>query len=357
MKSFTPSDDKQLWRVADCIDGQDYSWPVYATYGYDSSFHRCYLVELAIPVETEEQWQFVSTPLNEYAFEQDGARWYIRPEIFEKKLLKCKGVTPSYYLKWNVPTSDANVPTSNVPTPVEEIDEDFVRYCCVMRGEPDMRTARRYYDMFCKFAVRWMLEKHKPVKMGFCTLYALPLRANWCGVLHATWPNILATFRKKKGRRAALEAGGFMESLHNTELVEMQTQETFGWTINAVTEKPFEKAVEKSEAEILASSDASKYVMRYGKLIGGTLNAQILEVFQAWLEKAARPFAHVDTTVARRDLRLVPRTGRGRIRPAATPPPVTMQTTECHQPHEPVSPNVATEIPNEDLPPVPDVQS
>jgi hypothetical protein len=332
MRTTIATDDKQLWRIADHVDGLDYSWPLYATPVRDCSDNEAYLVTLAIPVQDQRQRAFVYDRLTARAFDSDGPQWLIRQSWFEKIAVKCRGITPEYYHKWG---QQPELPTDNISTPEPDPDpvkaEDFVRYVCNLAGQTDVPAMNLLYNMFCYNAVKWLLQEQKPLNLGFATLYAIPYRANWRGMLHARWPNIAALFRKKAADRdAALEAIGFTTCLYSTELVEMQTDQTIGWTLEVVPTKSWDKEVLRTETETASKSPTpSSYLYRWSRMIKKR-HDHIVHLFAAWLEKASRPLGHLDQDPGGNNPRLVVRRSRGRVRPVAPPFPPTYFTTAPH---------------------------
>lgn len=329
MRTTTPTDDKQLWRIFDSVDGRECSWPLYVTPSVESGNAACVLVELALPVETEAQWKFVNERLAPLAFDSNGPHWLIRSSAFEKNAVKCRGITPAYYMKWgdesgNHLEKSGSDKKEKAPTIPYNMDDDFVRYCCAEAGITEVPSARLLFHIFCQGALKWMLEKHKPVKLGFCTLYALPYRKNVMGILHARYPEILTVFRgKKELRDGILEAIGFTPMLHDTTLAGMQTTTTFGWSIHCVEERPFETTAEKMEAEILAGADKPvKYVMRWSGLVK-KFYENTMEVFSTWLEKASVANGAVDQTLPKSDWCLRGQVRRGSVRPSRAKVPAT----------------------------------
>lgn len=341
MRTATPTDDRQLWRIVDIVEGHECIWPLYCTPSIAGG-ESCVLAELAMPVETEAQWRFVSERLNPISYYSDGPRWLIRPTILEKHAHKCSGVTPAYYLKWWKSEPGSNLEISGNIRQHTASDnshdtvsraEDFIRFCCAEAAFTNIPQARLLFSIFCRNAMVWLLEKNKPLPMGFCTLYALPYRVNWKAMLHKQWPEILKTFRGKKSiRREVLEASGFMASLHSSNLIEMHDESAFGWTIEVVEEKPFVGQVQQMEAEIIANSDKPfKYVNRWGRILCKHYD-DIIDIFGAYLEKASKPLGSVDTTLPRDSWRLSTRkTGRA-IHASRAPVPEAPATTQPHNP-------------------------
>jgi hypothetical protein len=335
MRTTAPTDDKQLWRIADHHEGQDRSWPVYATPSQDS-VGDCYLVELASPVEHSSQWQFVNGVLERVAFESDGPRWLIRHRPFEQVAIRCAGVTPEYYIRWGDTTQPVatGVPPKSPKPRKDDIDDAFIRFVCNETGLTDIPQLKLMYAMLCQYAPRWLLERHKPLRLGFCTIHAFPYRANWQATLHAKWPEILSVFRKpKRYVKGCLEATGFTESLYATDVVEMQTDATFGWTLNVTPEQAFEEAVAEVETESLHKSSSGHYVGRWSKLVS-KLQGEILYAFSSWLEKASRPVASIDVTRPKDQWSLVPKRSRNRVRPSVPKPPLVRETTASFNPND-----------------------
>ena len=310
MRTHTPTSDVQLWRV---IDTGGLVWPIYATPSQEPQ-GPCFFVELAIPAENEAQWKFISEILNANSFDCEGQSWLVRQTILEKIAKKCEGITPAYYLRW--PDSPlvaqpekkefGNQPLiGNSEAEANEF-ENFVRYCAAESGITDVNTLRLHFALLCKSGMTWLMVKRKVLNLGFCKLYALPLRKDFTSILAKQWPEVHATFRRRKLRMGILEACGFIKSLHNTELIEMQTDETIGWSIHAVEEKPIERYVEKIERETLLKSTPSRYVFRLGNTIRKSY-VQIVEVMAGYLAKTRLKDGYVDQSVPVNQLRLSPK--------------------------------------------------
>jgi hypothetical protein len=333
MRPITPLDDKQLWRIIDHKEGCDYSWPLYATPAKDSS-GDCYFIELAHPAESEAQWQFVSKILGDRAFDSDGPRWLMRRGPFEQLALKCNGVTPKYYLKWGEPLSE-NKPRISDPPKLPDISKEdgFLKFACAEAGLTNLPQVKLAFKLLNAFALRWMLEKQKPLDLGFCKIHALPYRANWQSILHAKNPNILPVFRKKKrALNDILEAMGFFEQLHDAELIEMHEQ-TFGWSLAITESKTFTNTADAIERGTYDGATPKRYLMRWSSLVQKHY-ANILEVFGHWLEKTAHPVGHVELPREKALWRLVPKKSRGRVYPNTPKPPETRLSSDTFNPED-----------------------
>lgn len=363
MRTITITDDRQLWRIVQPIDGKDCSWPMYVTPATEYEGRQCYLVESAVPVENRVQWDFVAHYIQQHAFDSDGNRWLVRPTILEGLLKKCSGVTPAYYKVWpsgsirqdsavdSMPDSADSLPDSE-----ESGSEDFIRYVCNNYGLTNVEAVRNIFTALCLNSVPWMIEHRKPIRFGLFTLYALPLRANWKAIQAAKWPEVLSVFRKgKRSRNATLEASGFLKSLHDTNLVSMTSANAFGWSLEVVAEKQFDRAAQRAEENIAASSQPFKYVTRWSRLVSEKSYEKILEIFGSWLEKAALPCATVDTSIARSRWSLRPKTPRGRVRPVAATPTHVVVSTEPTGKNEPQCEGAVDETETPGVPQVPAV--
>lgn len=313
MRTHTPLSDKQLWKIRDVRDSQEIVWPIYATPSIVND-SPCFFVDLAMPAENEAQWKFISEILNANSFDSEGQSWLVRKTVLEKIAQKCEGVTPAYYLRW--PDSPIAQPETkkefgnqpllgNSEAEANEF-ENFVRYCAADAGITDVATLHLHFALLCRGGMKWLMDKRKVLNLGFCKLYALPLRKDFTSILSKQWPHIHATFRRRKLRMGILEACGFIKSLHNTDLIEMQTDETIGWSIHAVEEKPFERYVEKIERETLLKSTPSRYVLRLGNTIRKSY-VQIVEVMAGYLAKTSLKDGYVDQSVPVNQLRLSPK--------------------------------------------------
>lgn len=360
MRTFHPSDDKQLWRIMDCANGVDRSWPIYVTAGTEAG-KECVLVELAHPIDTKSQWRFVSEILTPSAFDSGNAKWLIRPTILESLARKCPGVTPAYYLKWpglvKAPVSPSGeMAESGEIEDIEASDEPFIRYACAEAGETDIQKVRWVYSLICSKAVRWMLEKRRPLRLGFATLYALPYRANWKPILHSQREDIVSVFRNnRRNTKAVLEATGFNELLYSTDMLEMN-ENTFGWSIDAIVEKPWEKAVAQVERDCLkAAKTPVKYLMRWSRLVNNHYD-QIIACFSAWVTKASRPVGSIDTSLPKAAWILSAKRKRGSVRPSVPKPAPARYTTDTFSPNDDAAATPATSlVEDERVPKMPDL--
>ena len=335
MRNVTKTDDKQLWRICDVIDGQDCSWPIYATPCVDSQDHPAMLVELAYPLTSVSQQQFVHVRLKQAAFEQDGSKWLLRPRSLEQVAFKCSGVTPKFYLKWPGEFTGGTVTeVKEKPLYKDDVcaDEDFVRYVANQIGNLDIAHLRLVFNAFCWNALRYMLNEYRPIDFGFATIHALPYRKNWAPILHARYPGIASVFeRSPEECRATLDALGFDLPLFSSDMMSMPTNNTFGWTLEIIpkekTRKEFQK-VEDEAAEQYAQTNVS-YLWRWSKIVKAKLE-EITHVFEDWIEAASLPVATVDSSRPSDQWLLSPKRTRGRVRPIVPPPPPTYYRTASH---------------------------
>lgn len=320
MRPHTPTDDVQLWVTVKDVGRV---WPLYAT--PSNADGDCYFVELAVPAETADHWRFVSHWLNSVAFDGDGTHWLIRPTNFEQVCRKCLGITPSFYWKWpSLPDSKSAEPSENAPVeksdptePEQSRTDEFIRYCCAENGWPNFHTVSANFTLICRSAVRWLLVNRKPLDLRFCTLYALPVRKDALAILKQQWPHIGTTLRRKKNRSGILEGLGVIKSLHNPDLVEMPTNETFGWSLFVAESKPFDQIVNQLERETLRNSTPARYVLRLGSVVKKSYG-QIIELLAAYYAKTNLSMGHVDTSLPRHLYQLhpkIPHYRRGKIKP------------------------------------------
>jgi hypothetical protein len=330
MRTFEFIDDKQLWRIADNHNGEDYSWPLYATPASDGNA-ALYYVQLAMPIDSKEQRDFVYPRIDAIAQEFDSTRiaWLVSKGTFEAAAHKCKGVSPDFYTKWPK-VHEGGQPQQPPPPfklPSDAVwDEAFVRDVANASGITDIAHLRLMWNTFCFHSVKWMMEQNKPLNMGFATIHALPYRKNWCGILHARWPGILKAFKSNRVKEF-FEMFGIDQVFWSADIIGMSTRKTIGWTLEIVTTDRFDKEIDAMEERILDECPQPvSYCYRWSKLVEKKYD-EIIKVFGHWVEKASLPRADLDQSQPRDSWVLKPRVAKGTVRPAKEPPCKTYYST------------------------------
>lgn len=158
---------------------------------------------------------------------------------------------------------------------------------------------------FCKVVLSWMLNNQRPVPMGFCDLYAVPMRPNWKQII----------FQKQQGRQTA----GGKAKLNRTQLAESSVNklidrgtgddlldpkllfwckkdEHMYWSIEARPKNMWWRMVKALEL-------AKKKKRRGGFYLAGIADTmkrllpQTLDLYASFLQQASLPFIRLASTV------------------------------------------------------------
>lgn len=347
--NFNQTEEKSLWKISDVADGKEYSWPIWVARGTFSG-DAAFLVWPAVPVSTNAQQDFIYNRLRNASFFHRPPKYVIRTTRLEDIASKINEPgEPGSHVKW-----------PDELAPIQELesspDTEFVHHVCNALGYADYKTARFLYTAFCHHAVKWMLEQNKPLNLGFATVRAFPFRENWKAIMHAKYPELWKAFKNSgEELESELRRWGVDVAMVSEDMLAATKDGTFQWSLDITPSSEFIKLTEKAELDCLASSPTkTAYLFRLRNLMEKCYEHAI-DSLRSFIKKASEPMGSVDKGRIQDNMRLVPRFTRGRVRPGATPPPVTRYQTDSNAPqHEPIAKSNPDASPFEDLQDLPD---
>lgn len=246
----------------------------------------------------------------------------LKVEDLQKVAVKAPGITPEYYLNWRT-FENEDKDNLEVQQVVEEVDfpseaKAFCEYIVNSTQIVPIGTMKLIYRAIVAHGMEWVLEKKKPLHLGFVRLVPVPYRVNWKQILLALAPSSPWAFRQSLIKRdALLLAGGWTTNVYNTKLAAVgRTNPLIQWKVELIHDDSWWKAVEKHETKIYAALGPSRYITYFRNAIKSAF-PHILEAYSSWCKRISVPCAGLDNgkLFGNRVLRAwVP---EGRVTPAA----------------------------------------
>lgn len=269
---------------------------------------------------------------------------------------------PEALVVWNPEDErrkQAKVPTFEVR--ISEAADAFLTDFVQKSGMIQPQELRLLWRALEKHALDWMINRERPLDLGFVVLHPIPYRANWKQIVLGWFPKFGLGWRRlsKAKRRLFLYESGIAESLLNPDLFSFnQKEDLIYWHIDVQYKKPWWKNVlahERKKRRLKGPSGYAKNVFDSCK----RLLDRNLALFTDFHSQMARPSAKCFDGGVAGVIRLAPFIPKKGIRPTAAedghgpvvlatePEPVTIPTP---------SPGVMAGE-NEGVHEVPDIQS
>jgi hypothetical protein len=326
--TITLDRDRQLWIIA----RGDWAIPIHTAPCSMPDGRKGEYVAAAV-VLNGPQYAMLNPILKEFALDDFGVYWVVKPGTVEKLATQAPGITAEIYLKW--PGVKAN-PCREVFVPVETLpDGENVDF---KPGKEPERFLRRVAEtglvtlpqlkviwaVIQTEAARYLYQSRKPLDMGFCVLHAVPFRATWKAKMISEFPELISVMKLPKAERAAALASMTIGArLRSTDMIEFDPNAgVIGWTIEAVPTKSWLEWVKTHETRQLAAQGPVNYVHRWSQLIRST-SSSIYEVLSSWCDRAACEFAALDSGRNGLGQMFCRAVGKGRVRKMANPQPDT----------------------------------
>ncbi len=196
--------------------------------------------------------------------------------------------------------------------------EDFVRYVAQRVGGK-AGVFQAVWTAMLQEAPAYLLDKNKPISLGFGELYALPYRANWREIMQAKFPRLASALKKtpKELVPPFLINTGWDVELFNSDLVEMGGKDKHhGWCVIFAPNEEWFKIVRAYERDQRRSLGATKYATRFTKIVR-KLSKRILKYFLNHVTQTTIPAAAVRHSPRSGGDYLVPHVPKGKVRPTS----------------------------------------
>jgi hypothetical protein len=247
--------------------------------------------------------------------------WIITNEQMEQLSQRVSGCMPKDYMVWE--SEKPGKEMMGLELVEAEEDDEFLRYCC-KRSSIDMPLGRYVWRAIKEGMQHWLINCQKPIKFELFTIYPLPYRINWKEIQLAKHMSCYSAFnRKRSSWKKLLTETGFIQNLGSSDLVSMNKNKTFNWTLELVPTKLWTDNVKEAEQKRLAGKGPTKYADYYESSLAKRFD-DILTAFAAWINQVACPVAGLRESPINGKTILEPINKRrevspNRFRPSVTP--------------------------------------
>jgi len=314
---LVPIGDKELW----VLSKENWSVPLYIMPVKEPKTQETWFaVRLATHVKAKVHlmaWRILETIAS---FKSTYCCVYKTMEQLGPMIEKAPGVTPEYYYKYRdiEPEPDTTFTAdSDIMIEVPQmINEEFLKDVIRRTHLCNLPSLKVIWTAIVQTAMQWLISDNRPVNLGFCTLFAVPYRANWKGILLGSFPKIWSVFSKSEADiEEAVIKSGLADAVFWKELLEIRKpHHTCGWKLECMHNRLWDVSVNKIEATRIGQSKAS-----YAKFIAKSIKRNIkliLAAFRGYVCRSVAPSAAFSTVVNQNQQVLIPWTPRGGINPA-----------------------------------------
>jgi len=195
--------------------------------------------------------------------------------VFRSQFTKAPGITPAFYFRKNgefvrgVENLEAE-PAFNAFRNAPDSNKTFVESLHRVTRIDDLAVLKTLWNAVCNHMAYWLIIEQKPIDFGWFKLHAFPVRDNWKQVLIAKHHQLRSASRLMgESRMDALDAGGVLQSLQQTDLIALRSedsQRTVSWTLEVEPTDYWDQYVNSAEKERLNSSiPLDEYVSLWGR--------------------------------------------------------------------------------------------
>lgn len=321
VKKLDLSLDTQLW----CAVGSDWTLPLWVRWGIEKKSKAIYGVITPASGLYAQQELTLNALFENHDIQGLTSSWIVPQEKIHELLKKAPGVKPRAY--YEAPASmpyfeggclrrkargDIQRPNEPVSTDPRGKDDrhDFARHLSHQYAIP-VGTVKAVMDAMATEGSRWLIEFHRPLYLGFCTLIAAPFRKNWVQIVAQKFREYpMLKILKQPNRREILREITMPESLCSPQNMGIKSNHHdnpagLDYTIEAIPTALFEQAAAAIERVRHA---AGTTVENFENTVE-SLYEQLLKVLQTYLEKTRLPFGKVYQSSSRSKPCLLPTRG------------------------------------------------
>lgn len=292
--SITRAGDRQLW----VIRGKNWSLPVYAD-PFDSAEKRRYWrLEPAIALEAD-MFEAMNGLLKVYQV-QCASGCILSDESLREIAVKAEGITPSYYVKWTKRYANDTPPVESAEVESDPAleSERFLRFVVERTGVASLATLKVIWRAFYASGLEWLVEKGRPIDLGYARLIPMPYRHNWKEIFLAMQPKAEEYLNQYKFSQQRLDSAlgtiNAKADLVHSALTAMHGHRQFiYWKLECVQTKAFEKAVEDNQQMrrgMMSPVQYTEYVRRQlSRYVHEAIKALIV-----WVRETRKPCGAVD---------------------------------------------------------------
>jgi hypothetical protein len=217
--------------------------------------------------------------------------WVITNDQLEGLTSRVSGCVAKDYLVWESNTPGKESLGLEVVAEADK-EDPFIKYVCT-KSSIDLPLGRYVWKAIKDGMMHWLINCQKPLEFDLFTVYPLPYRANWKEIQLSKHMCCYAQFSRKRSTwHKSLTEIGFIQNLGSADLVSMNNNKTFNWTLELVPSKLWNSSVREAEEKRLSIKGPTKYASYYESSLAKRFD-DILTTFHAWLRDIASPVARL----------------------------------------------------------------
>lgn len=301
---------RELWVVAE--DG--WSLPIYCDpYTADGRTITHWSVRPALEM-LAAPFTELSSRFSPYNLSTESRSWIVDDDRLRRIAKKAPGCMPRDYMNW---TSDKPGKEMDGKELIEDEqkDDEFLGFIC-KRYSIDRPLARFFWRAIKDGMLHWFKNSQKPIDLEILSIHPVPYRANWKEIMLSKHRDSPHLFRKKRPLwRGLLVETGFMEDLGSTDLMAMNKNKTFSWSLEVKMGKLLMDELADGEKMRLSAKRPARYAKYYEGCIRRRLK-DIVEIYAAWLKQVEQPVGAIRESMLSSDPVLVPESKRNKVLPS-----------------------------------------
>lgn len=321
-KKLDLSLDTELWAAV----GSSWTLPLWVRWGIEKKSKAIYGVISPACGLYAQQELTLNALFEDHDIQGLTSSWIVPQEKIHELLKKAPGVKPFAY--YQAPESmpyfegarpkhnphggvrRANEPISTAPMGKMDNPGAFASHLSRQYAIP-VSTVKAVMDAMATEGATWLIEFHRPLHLGFCTLIAAPFRKNWVQIVaHKFREYPMLKILKQPNRREILREITMPESLCSPQNIGIKSNHHdnpagLDYTIEAIPTELFER----SAAAIERARHAAGTTVENFENTVESLYEPLLKVLQTYLEKTRLPFGKVHQSSSRSKPCLLPSRG------------------------------------------------
>lgn len=247
--------------------------------------------------------------------------WVVLAEHMEKYAEKVTGCMPKDYISWPQEGYGKESKEMGIEL-IQEGEDGFLKFC-LNRACIDLPLGKYVWRAIKEGMQHWLINYQKPIEFEIFTLFPLPYRHNWKEIQLSKFPGSYKTIKKSRGRwMDELQRTGFIQELGSTDLISMNKDKTFNWTLEIMPTKLWRDSVRDAEKQRLATKKRIKYANYYESCLHKRLN-DIISAFGAWVREGTNPVAVLRESLSSSGFVLEPVSKKKSVSPNRYRPPTT----------------------------------
>jgi len=243
-----------------------------------------------------------------------GDSWFLSEGQLKHIGEKTLGGNPETYFSWGMIR-----PVDRRPQDDREPRDEFVEALYAAGIGESVAQLTYFWRQFCLHAAHWMVNKEKPVDMGFVRLHNCPYRANWKVIMTQRFRTLGQTLQhaNDQEREYAIKRSGFLNELHSLDLLAMNRRDGTCHRHIEIEHLPrWWKMIGKAEKERFAMKGPIGYADYFIDSIR-RFTRPAITIYRGWLAQIARPCVADCESGPDGRIRFVPNLLEGKLSPSS----------------------------------------